>query len=48
LREDKTPPEHQYFVSKDPFHFKSVGETFLGRSIPNVTEVNLSPVLLTV
>jgi hypothetical protein len=44
LREDNTPPEHQYFVSKDPMHFKSVGEKFLGCSIPNVTEIDLSPV----
>ncbi len=44
LREDDIPPEHQYFVSKDPMHFKSVGEKFLGCSIPNVTEIDLSPV----
>lgn len=45
LREDKSPPQHQFFVSKDPYNFKSVGEKFLGRSISNVTEVNPSLVV---
>jgi len=42
LREDNMSPQHQFFVSKDPLHFKSVGEKFLGCSIQNVTEVDLS------
>lgn len=45
LREDKSPPQHQFFVSKDPYNFKSVGEKFLGCSISNVTEVNPSLVV---
>jgi glutamate racemase len=42
LRKDRTPPRHQFFVSKGPQLFKSVGEKFLGRSIERVTEIDLS------
>jgi len=43
LREENGHPQHEFFVSKDPMHFKSVGEQFLGRSI-NVTEIHLPSV----
>ncbi len=45
LRKDSVPPKHRYFVSKDAAHFKTVGENFLGCSMPYVTEVQLSPVV---
>jgi len=37
----ETPPAYHFFVSDVPYRFQTIGESFLGRSLPHVEMVKL-------